>query len=802
MVLGNRHNRATRDLYRLLACVTLALLPAFTPIYGKAFAQYGQAGASVQLTITEIRVEGMQLYSEDLVRVTSGLAPGRTYSLNEFQDATSRAVRQLWRLGLFSDVQLYGIQTEGTNDLVLIIRVEELPSLSTITFKGNDALKRKKLLEAWRIREGSTIGPNRVADGVERIRTKYREEGYLRADIASEILPANADSTRVNVVLTVDEGPKVGIGRIVIEGNEALSDRQLRKTMETGTGFLFLSRGKYDRSVVEQDKDRIAERYAEAGYLDARVVSDSLAFSKDGKKLTLILRVNEGEPYFLRSLSWEGVSVLDMDKVEAVQMIRGGQRFNRAKLMETLAAVQALYFDEGYVYAQIDPQSYFDAEEGRRVVDVVMRVVENEPARVAHINIFGNTKTKDHVIRREILLKPGDIFSRTRFERSLREVMALNFFANVELDPPPSPTPRGDLDVSIKVTEKPTGQATMGAGFSERDGLIGNIGLSLPNLFGNGQALSFTWDFGRIRRTIQFGFTEPWLFNTPTLVGFNVYNSEFFWTTFYKQKRRGGSVRVGRRLRWPDDYFRTSLSYRLEDIIFGDFSESYNPSPAFDLRRFDWPIRGSALSWTITRDSRDRPEFPTQGSINSLRVEVAGGPFGGDQQYVKWDLSQSFFFPSWWNFVMNMRIRAGLVQEFSGWGREGFVPFNEKYLPGGTSFDGQIRGYDNRRVGPLDRDGLEVGGQSLLIISLEYTFPIAPEQSLFGLVFADAGNAWLDLADTDPFDLRRSVGVGVRMFTPLVGLIGFDFAYGFDHFENGRRVGRWMPHFQFGAQFF
>jgi outer membrane protein insertion porin family len=520
--------------------------------------------------------------------------------------------------------------------------------------------------------------------------------------------------------------------------------------------------------------------------------------------MTLILTVDEGEPYFLGDLTWDGVSVLDQADVDEAVTMKKGDRFSELRVGEMMAAVQSLYFDKGYVYAFIDPVPAYGPEdqEGKRVVDVVMRVIENEPARVAHINVLGNTKTKDHVIRREILLKPGDTFSRVLFERSIREVMSLNYFANVELDPPPTPTANGDLDVSIKVTEKPTGQATMGAGWSERDGLIGNLGVQLPNLFGNGQQFSFTWDFGRIRRTISFGFTEPWFLNTPTLVGFNVYDSELFWTTFYKQKRRGFSFQVGRRLRWPDDYFRTSVGYRLEDVIFSDFSANYNPSPDFDLRQFDWPIRGSAVSWTIYRDSRDRPEFPTQGSINSLRVEVAGGPFGGDQQFVKWDMSQSFYFQSFASFVLNMRVKAGLVEGFSGWGREAFVPFNEKYLAGGTSFDGQIRGYENRRVGPQDQDGLEVGGQSLLIFTLEYTFPIAPQQSLFGLVFADAGNSWIDLGDTDPFDLRRSVGFGVRMFTPLVGLIGFDFAYGFDHFENGRRVGRWVPHFQFGQQFF
>lgn len=762
----------------------------------------GQGADAPAVTVTEIRVEGNSPQTNrSLILISSGLAEGRSYDLAEFTDATGRAIRQLWRLGLFSDIEIWAEQLGGTAtrfDAVLIIRVTERPKVGSITFQGNEDLKRRELLETSGLREGGAVGPSTIAQALDRMREKYREEGRLRAQLDHELLYTDADSTIANLVVSIDEGPKVGITDIEILGNEALSDRQVKNAMETGTGFLFFTRGKYDRRTLEEDKQRIAETYADRGYWDARVVADSLAYDEDGKDMTVVLTVDEGEQYTLGSITWEGLTVIDSTEVAEAVQSQPGEPYSRAQLEADMQAVNALYFEEGYVYAQLLDQPSFDG----RTVHLTMRVREGEPANVAHIFISGNTKTKEHVIRRELLLKPGDRFSNSLFQRSIREVMALNFFANVELDPPPTPTPSGDLDVTIKVTEKPTGQATMGAGYSERDGLIGNLGLSLPNLFGNGQQLDFQWDFGRIRRTVSFGFTEPWFLNTPTLVGFNVYSSEFFWTTFYKQKRQGFSLRVGRRLRWPDDYFRTSVGYRIEDTSFLDFSSAYNPSEAYDLRRYDWPIRNSSVSWTVSRDSRDRPEFPTKGSANSLRIEVAGGPFGGDEQYVKWDLSQSFFTPAWWNLVMNMRIRAGLVEGYSGYGQSGFVPFQAKYLPGGTSFDGQIRGYENRRVGPKDRDGLEVGGQSLLIFTLEYTFPLAQAQSLYGLFFAEAGNAWLDLGDTDPFDLRRSVGFGLRMFTPMLGLIGFDFAYGFDHFVDGRRQGRWVPHFQFGYQFY
>lgn len=792
--IWNRPVFATSGLTVWLTLAGAVLSTVFTPL---SFGQMGQT--QPEITISEIRVEGNVRTDPNLIIVACGLQVGRSYNVTDFHEASARAIKQLWTIGMFTDIQLDGIQV-SESEVIIVITVAERPRLNTVSFRGNDKLKRKDLLDAGRIVEGMSFGPSNIAQAVERIRAQYREEGYLQAVVDSKSLPVASDSTAVNLVVTVDEGSKVGISEIVILGNEVLNDRQVRSAMETGTGFLFFSKGKYDRKQIERDHELIALRYAEAGHLDAAVVSDSLSFSENGKEMTLYLTLDEGSLYTLSSLEFSGIELFDMAEVEGVFTVEVGAPYNQATLDESRFALQDMYTEEGYVYADVDYVKSFQG--GGTDVAISVIVMEGEPADVAHVYITGNEKTKEHVIRRELLLKPGDRFSRSSFERSIREVMALNYFSNVELEPPPSPTLDGDLDVTIHVTERPTGQAIMGAGYSERDGLIGNIGLQLPNLLGSGQQLDFTWDFGRIRRTIMIGFSEPWLFNTPTLVGVNVYRSELFWNVYYKQRREGLTLRLGRRLRWPDDYFRTSIGYRLEDTEFYDFAGSYNPSPAYDLRQWNWPIRNSSISWTITRDSRDRPEFPTSGSMNSFRLEVAGGPFGGDEQYTKWDLTQSFYFLTWSQVVMALKVRGGLVEGYNGWDRSGFVPFNVKYLPGGTSFDGQIRGYENRRVGPIDRDGLEIGGQSMLIFTLEYTFPLAAQQALYGLVFADAGNSWLDLGDTDPFNLRRSVGFGLRMFTPMVGLIGFDFAYGFDHYENGRRKGRWVPHFQFGAQFY
>jgi outer membrane protein insertion porin family len=292
-----------------------------------------------------------------------------------------------------------------------------------------------------------------VATAVDRIRQEYEKDGYLQVELNPELVPMEEDSSRVNLIVSVTEGSKVGIRSIRIVGNRALSDRQVRRAMETDTGFWILSRGDYDRQKLIEDRERIAQRYGEAGFMDARVVSDSIAYDRKRKNITLYVTVEEGEPYTLRSLTWEGVKLFDEEQVRGVIVARTGERYNETRVGESQAGLQALYLEEGYVYTDVTPNPSYEGHE----IDIVLSVYEGEPANVAHIYISGNTKTKDHVIRREVLLKPGERFSRNRFERSLREVMALNFFANVELDPPPAPTDNGDLDVSIKVTASGTG---------------------------------------------------------------------------------------------------------------------------------------------------------------------------------------------------------------------------------------------------------------------------------------------------------------------------------------------------------
>ena len=594
-----------------------------------------------------------------------------------------------------------------------------------------------------------------------------------------------AEKNRVILTYKISEGQKVQVKKIEIQGNRAFSDGSIRKAMDTKEKRWWRS-GKFERGKYEEDKTKIIDFYQKEGYIDAAIISDSLWYGPSKKNLFIWLTMAEGKRYRVGEIALQGNKLFSNAELSSKFQLEEGDVYNQEKYEETLSNIYTSYQEQGYLYTQVlDRRVPKDS-----LVNISFDIIEGDPARVHKILISGNTKTKEKVIRRELVIKPGQIFKRSAFLRSHREVYYLNFFGNVL--PDYQTLPNGDIDLIFQVEEKPTGQAQVGVGYSERDKLVGTIGLGIPNLFGNGQRLDFTWDFGKVRQNVSIGFTEPWFLDTPTSAGFDLYQSSRRWTNYYTEVRRGGDLRIGRRLSWPDDYFRIYWKYRLEDVEYNEFASSYNPPEEYDLREISWPQRTSSTTITLIRDSRDLPEFATMGSVHSLSSEFAGGILSGDVNYHKHIFDSAWYFQNFWKFTLMLKSRVGFVDTYKS---SQSVPFSERFMPGGTSYDGMIRGYDNRSVGP-EQNGTEIGGRTMLIFTLEYQLPIV-QQQIYGLLFADAGNAWRNVAETDPTDLKRSAGVGIRIVAPMLGVIGFDLAYGFDNVPRGE----WHPHFQLGTSF-
>jgi outer membrane protein insertion porin family len=431
--------------------------------------------------------------------------------------------------------------------------------------------------------------------------------------------------------------------------------------------------------------------------------------------------------------------------------------------------------------------------------------MEGHVVTIKEINVVGNTKTHEKVIRREFTLQPGDVFNSEKLERSIRDVTILNYFTSVLPNVLLIEEDNKQVNLEVTVEEKSTDMANMSAGYSQRDGLIGSIGLAFNNFSlshpfsgGDGQRLTFDWQFGRIYRSISVSFTEPWLFNTPTLGGFSIFNTRTG-GGFYPWDRRdvGGSVHIGRRFHWPDNYFRGDWIVRFSESTISNIRdpellERYTAQGGFQN------VRQLSLTQIITRDSRNHPEFPSRGSVLSYSIQVSGGPFGGDAHYLKNMFTTEWFIPLPFGLVFYIKNKYGILEQLK---KNSAILFGEYFYLGGSglSFAESLRGYDDGQVGPLTQSGRPIGGKSMVKNSLELRFPIAPNPTIFGLLFAEAGNAWDEISETDPFNLRRSAGVGVRLFMPMIGIIGIDFGYGYDYINSeGRREGQWKVHFRFG----
>jgi outer membrane protein insertion porin family len=422
------------------------------------------------------------------------------------------------------------------------------------------------------------------------------------------------------------------------------------------------------------------------------------------------------------------------------------------------------------------------------VIDVEFGITEGKPAYINEINIAGNTKTSERVIRRELIVHPGEVFLRPRLIRSLREVFNLGFF-----NAPPEPVVKpaneeGDIDITLKVEEKQTGQFRLGAGFSSLNSISGFIGIAETNFLGKGQTVGIDWEFSRYRQNVNFNFTEPWLFGTPTELSVNVFNrlQDQVQQQFYSDRRRGMSVRVGRPFPWFD-YTSLFLRYKYEWIQLSNFSLGYMGP----LLTIQWPQRTSSVAFTLLRNSTDNPFRPTTGTRSSLTAELNGGELlGGDVTFQRYEATLQWYETLFWKLVLEMKYSVGVLD---GYGSPFEVPDYERYRLGGNRLYG-VRGYDFYEIVPKG-NALYLGGRFMQILSYEISAPLAP--SITGLLFFDSGNTWNSAAGANPLDMRKGLGLGIRIEMPMLGTIGFDYGYGFD-----KPLGAgWEPHLTLGGGF-
>ncbi len=740
--------------------------------------------------ILGVSVEGNRTTDANMVRLSSGITPGMEIT----GDGIQEAIRQLWRLDLFSDIRIV-VERELAEGVFIVIRVKEYPRLDKFEYQGNKKLKKEDIETATSFYPGQVVNPGMIARAKSKLLDKYKEKGHLLAKIKTAQEYTKEDSSRVNVRFIFDEGRKVQIERIDFHGNEKFTDKKLRKQLKKTKENTWLRGGDFDRKKYEEDQGLLLDFYANHGYRDIEILRDSISYNQLNDEMYIDIWINEGPQYTFGDITFEGNKIFTTEELNSQLGFAKGEIYSKKKLEEAIMKnIGTLYYDRGYIYAQTVPR---ETEDENQELDIHFIVSEGKQARINEIKIVGNSKTREKVIRRELRILPGDFFNRSLLERSQREVWMLNYFANVE--PKVTPIDEDKVDLEFKVEEKSTDTANMSAGWSEYDRFVGSVGLSMANLMGTGQRASIDWNFGRYYRSLNLGYAQPWVMDTPTTAGFNVYNTmrSAVWYGF-RQESQGFTLSLGRRLSWPDNFFSTSLMYSLDQTSLSDFNETYKQYNPNGIVTASWPRTSSAITQVFSRNSLDRPEFPTAGSDVTFTNELSGTFLGGTVDYHKHTMRFDWFMPSVWNLVLYSSFQGGYME---GIGKNPFIPYYEYFFMGGSGMSRSIplRGYND----PLSEDySAAEGGKAMLKYTMELRVPIAPNPTIFALLFAEAGNVWPDFKHADPSSMKRSAGVGARVYMPMIGIIGFDYGYGFDRVDAyGNAAPKWKMHFVFGKSF-
>jgi len=753
--------------------------------------------------ILGISVEGQRSADPAAIIANSGLKVGDEITLPGEQTRT--AIERLYGLRLFDDVQIL-IENRTPEGVYLLLRVTENPRLGNIEIVGNDELSNDEVGKRINLVKGQIVTDQDLSSIRRMLRLKYEEDGYLNAQIKTELLPGG-DSTgaRVTLRVAITEGPKVKVDLIRFHGNKRFTDDDLKGPMKETTErawWKFWATNKFDKKKYDEDKKLILNYYRKNGFKDAEILTDSLTYDSEKRYLTIDIYVYEGPQYRIRNIIWDGNTVYPAEVLSARLGFERGEIYDKEKFERNLYRnedendVSSLYMDNGYLMFQAEPEEVPAPGDS---LDVLIRIRERNQFRINQVLITGNTKTYEKVIRRELFTRPGDYFSRTAVIRSARQLSQLNYFNQEKIKPDTRnlDVDKSTVDLEYAVEEKPSDTFNMSVGYSGYFGFNGALGVTFNNFSlaeplrgGAGQVLSFDWQFGEGSRyrTFSIGFQEPWMFDTPTLFGVNLFDQRQIF--YYDLRITGASVRVGRRFKWPDYLFRGDWTVRFQrnDVIAGG---------SYYLEGLTTQV---GISQVISRNSTDSPIFPTRGSSFSLLTELSGGPLlPGNVNFHKHVFNADWYIPILGGTRMTLAASSqlGLVFPIGGAAR---VQPTDVFFMGGTGLGyfntTPLRGYEDRSIGPGG------GGLALLKHSIEFRIALAINPiPIYTLLFAEAGNVWAEPKVMDPMDLRRSAGVGVRLLINPIGLVGFDYCYGFDAPTPSGAAPGWRFHFQFGKGF-
>lgn len=815
-----------------------------------------------EYTIAAISISGNNNYDEYVLIGYSGLKVGQKIIVPS--DVTSTVVQRFWKQGLFTNVRLEIAGIQG-NNIWLNIHLDQRPKISEINFTGAKKKEKEELEKSIGISKGSQITPYLIDKAKKVITDYYHDKGYYYARVS--VVPREEDGTETIVDIKIEKGNKIKVNHIYFTGNKELSDKKLdramKKTNDKNNILNIFRNKKFIPFEYENDKKLLIEKYNELGYRDAVIVADSVVADTSSEKNSLKyvnvhISVDEGKRYYFRNINWLGNTVYSTDYLRRVLGIKKGDIYNQKKLNQRLNededCVSNLYLDNGYLFFNMQP---FETNIVGDSIDMEIRIMEGRQATINRVNIEGSEYLYEHVVRRELRTKPGDLFSKSDIMRSMRELAATGHFSaepgKMDIKTVPDPE-NGTVDLTYVLESKRNDQIELSAGWGQT-GVVGILKLkftnfSLRNLFnfkkyrplpqGDGQTLTLSAQTnGMYYQAYSISFTEPWLGGKrPNTFTFSAnysiqsgisstyssqysqyYYSDNSWYSYDYDpdkyiKTLGITAGIGTRLNWPDDYF----------TLYGQISYlNYNLSH-WDYFALQTGIANNFnISVILSRNSLDQPIYPSRGSDISLSVALTP-PYSlwdginyenADQQtkyrwieYYKIKFKSRFFVPLTRDnkLVLMGRAEFGFLGYYNINKRSPF----ETFWVGGDGMSGYsstyatetvaLRGYSNGSLTPTYEDGGQAGN-IYTRFSLELRYPILMKETtmIWVLGFAEAGNCWRDYQDFNPIDLKRSAGVGLRVFMPMFGLLGVDWAYGFDK-VNGQVSGSQF-HFVIGQEF-
>jgi outer membrane protein insertion porin family len=767
-----------------------------------------------------------------LARVTAaeavsqtGLLRGQELSVPVIQ----RAVRRLYESGHFEEVTAT-CEVITSESARLVFTMTERPVLASVNVFGTDRVSERSVNDRIDLFIRRPVDPALVTRAVTRIDSLYEASGYYLTQIRPDTVWV--DSASIALTFRIDEGRRLAISQLLIDGNAFATDKEIVKVLKTKPeGFWWFRKGEYDEDRYIADLgERLPMWYAERGFIDFQVNRDTLIVDRERGKGVVEIDLTEGPAYAVGTFSLNGNRHFTDEDLRryfpfgdagptvterALNLLRGKtydpDRFDRARWEEAVVNIQGAYQNDGYIYAQIEPvlERTYRAD-STPVVNMRLEITERAPAIVNRVDIIGNDFTVDNCIRSAIQLIPGGVFSRDRMIRSFQNLQNMGFFETPMREPRTEPDANGDLDVTFDLTEKRTGNINFGASMGQGVGVGGFIGLEQPNLFGRCKRGSLNWQYGRFINDFNLSYTDPSIRLSPFSGTVSIYRSQarFQIADLGQSTRIGGSVRVG--LPIPGTFYsRVFLSYTGEGVEFGTgglLGTVQAAEACVNCTR-------SSVALDVTRDARFGLPFPTSGSLQQFSAQFNGGPLGGTANFQRYTAESRAFVPLYAfggqrpgsqpvELTMGLSTRTGATM-----GNTGPFFFSQRFALGGVQFGEPLRGYPEFSITPrgfLAGTGTfnaqrESFGSAFFATTAE--IGIRFNAQFYLNVFYDAGNVWERPEEFDPTRLFRGAGIGLSTVTPL-GPLGLDWAYGFDRVDAfGRRDPQFQLHFRLGQLF-